>query len=44
MFGSLMPVWTRCGLHANWADAEGGPKIVHAFLPRDYDGWRMVKT
>jgi alkylation response protein AidB-like acyl-CoA dehydrogenase len=44
MFGSLMPVWTRCGLHATWADAEGGPKVVHAFLPRDYDGWRMVET
>src|SRR5439155_1311929 len=33
MFGSLMPVWTRMGLHATWADADGGPKIVHAFLP-----------
>jgi alkylation response protein AidB-like acyl-CoA dehydrogenase len=44
MFGSLMPVWTRCGLHATRADAEGGPKVVHAFLPRDYDGWRMVET
>jgi alkylation response protein AidB-like acyl-CoA dehydrogenase len=44
MFGSLMPVWTRMGLHATWADAEGGPKIVHAFLPRSYDGWRMVET
>ena len=44
MFGSLMPVWTRCGLHATWADADGGPKIVHAFLPRNYDGWRTVET
>jgi len=44
MFGSLMPVWTRMGLHATWADAEGGPKVVHAFLPRDYDGWHMVET
>jgi alkylation response protein AidB-like acyl-CoA dehydrogenase len=44
MFGSLMPVWTRCGLHATWAGAEGGPKVVHAFLPRDYGGWRMVET
>ena len=38
MFGSLAPVWTRYGLHAMWADAEGGPKIVHAFLPRDTPG------
>jgi alkylation response protein AidB-like acyl-CoA dehydrogenase len=44
MFGSLMPVWTRMGLHGTWADAEGGPKVVHAFLPRNYDGWRMVET
>ena len=35
MFGTLAPVWTRYGLHAIWADAEGGPKIVHAYLPRD---------
>ena len=44
MFGSLMPVWTRCGLHATWADAEGGPKIVHAFMPRSHDGWSAVET
>jgi alkylation response protein AidB-like acyl-CoA dehydrogenase len=44
MFGSLMPVWTRMGLHATWADAEGGPKIVHAFLPRNHDGYRIVET
>jgi alkylation response protein AidB-like acyl-CoA dehydrogenase len=44
MFGSLMPVWTRYGLHAMWADAEGGPQIVHAFLPREADGYRIVET
>lgn len=44
MFGSLMPVWTRMGLHAMWADAEDGPKIVHAFLPRDSAGCRIVET
>ncbi len=44
MFGSLAPVWTRYGLHAAWAGAEGGPKIVHAFLPRDQDGYRIVET
>jgi alkylation response protein AidB-like acyl-CoA dehydrogenase len=37
-------VWTRYGLHATWADAEGGPKVVHAFLPRDHDGYRIVET
>jgi len=44
MFGSLAPVWTRYGLHAMWADAEGGPRIVHAFLPRDSGGYRIVET
>ena len=44
MFGSLAPVWTRCGIHATWADADGGPKIVHAFMPRDTAGYRMVET
>ena len=44
MFGSLAPVWTRYGLHATWADAEGGPRIVHAFLPRSHDGYRIEET
>jgi alkylation response protein AidB-like acyl-CoA dehydrogenase len=44
MFGSLAPVWTRCGIHATWADADGGPKVVHAFMPRDTAGYRMVET
>jgi alkylation response protein AidB-like acyl-CoA dehydrogenase len=44
MFGSLTPAWTRMGLHAMWADAEGGPKIVHAFLPRDAGGCRITET
>jgi alkylation response protein AidB-like acyl-CoA dehydrogenase len=44
MFGSLAPVWTRYGLHGLWADAEGGPKIVHGFLPRDAKGYKIVET
>jgi alkylation response protein AidB-like acyl-CoA dehydrogenase len=44
MFGSLAPVWTRYGLHGLWADAEGGPKVVHGFLPRDAKGYRIVET
>ena len=39
-----MPVWTRCGLHATWADAEGGAKIVHAFMPRSQADWHTVET
>ncbi len=44
MFCSLAPVWTRYGMHAMWADADGGPKVVHAFLPRSHDGYRIVET
>jgi alkylation response protein AidB-like acyl-CoA dehydrogenase len=44
MFGSLAPVWTRYGLHALWPDADGGPKVVHAFMPRDATGYRIVET
>ena len=44
MFGTLAPVFTRYGLHAMWADTEGGPKIVHAFMPRDTASSRIVKT
>jgi len=44
MFCSLAPAWTRYGLHATWADADGGPKIVHAFLPRSHTGYRIVET
>jgi alkylation response protein AidB-like acyl-CoA dehydrogenase len=43
-FGSLTPVWTRLGLHAQDNDDPTGPKIVHAFLPRDTDGYRVVET
>lgn len=44
MFGSLTPVWTRFGLHAMDAEAEGGPQIVHAFMPRDADGYSIKET
>jgi alkylation response protein AidB-like acyl-CoA dehydrogenase len=44
MFGSLAPVFTRYGMHAMWADAEGGPKIVHVFMPRETPGYRIVET
>lgn len=44
MFGSLAPVWTRYGIHALWDGGEGGPQIVHGFLPRDSSGYRIVDT
>jgi alkylation response protein AidB-like acyl-CoA dehydrogenase len=44
MFGSLSPVFTRYGMHATWADADGGPKIVHVFMPRETPGYRIAET
>lgn len=44
MFGSLAPVFTRYGTHALWADAEGGPKVVHLLMPRDAENYRVVET
>jgi alkylation response protein AidB-like acyl-CoA dehydrogenase len=44
MFGSLAPVFTRYGCHAMWADAEGGPKVIHAFMPRETPGYKIVET
>jgi alkylation response protein AidB-like acyl-CoA dehydrogenase len=43
-FGSLTPVWTRLGIHASDADHEGGPHVVHAFMPRDTEGYRIEET
>jgi alkylation response protein AidB-like acyl-CoA dehydrogenase len=37
-FGSLGPVWTRLGIHALDVGDPDGPKVVHAFVPRDADG------
>jgi alkylation response protein AidB-like acyl-CoA dehydrogenase len=42
-FGSLSPVWTFLGLHG--MDTSGPtPKVVHAFLPRDTEGFRIEET
>ncbi|MDO8475715.1 MAG: acyl-CoA dehydrogenase family protein [Candidatus Rokubacteria bacterium] len=43
-FSSLTPVWTRLGLHAMNAADPGGPKIVHAFLPREAKGYTIKET
>ncbi len=42
-FGSLSPVWTFLGLHG--MDTSGpAPQIVHAFMPRDTEGYRIEET
>ena len=43
-FGSLSPVWTRLGLHAQDNADPLNPKVVHAFLPRDASGYRIDET
>ncbi|GAC1321318.1 MAG: acyl-CoA dehydrogenase family protein [Acidimicrobiales bacterium] len=44
IFGSLSPVWTRLGLHAMDTSDPDNPKVVHAFMPRDADGYKIVET
>jgi alkylation response protein AidB-like acyl-CoA dehydrogenase len=43
-FGSLTPVWTRLGLHAMDMSDPSSPKIIHAFMPRDANGYRIVES
>jgi alkylation response protein AidB-like acyl-CoA dehydrogenase len=43
-FGSLSPVWDWLGLHAMDTSDPKAPKVVHAFLPRTSDGYRIVET
>ncbi len=43
-FGSLTPVWTYLGLHGMDASDPSAPKIVHAFMPRDTEGYRVDET
>jgi alkylation response protein AidB-like acyl-CoA dehydrogenase len=43
-FGSLTPVWTYLGLHGIDTSDPGKPKIVHAFMPRDTEGYRIEQT
>jgi len=43
-FGSLSPVWDWLGVHAMDTSNPGAPKVVHAFLSRKSDGYRIVDT
>ena len=44
MFGSLSPVWTRLGLHAQDNSDPAHPIVVHAFLPREASGFHVEET
>jgi alkylation response protein AidB-like acyl-CoA dehydrogenase len=43
-FGSLSPVWTYLGIHGMDTADPTGPKIVHAFMPRDTEGYQVEET
>jgi alkylation response protein AidB-like acyl-CoA dehydrogenase len=43
-FGSLTPVWTYLGLHGMDAHDPAAPVIVHGFMPRSTEGYRVVST
>jgi alkylation response protein AidB-like acyl-CoA dehydrogenase len=43
-FGSLSPVWTYLGLHGMDTADPAAPKVVHAFMPRDTEGYRIEET
>jgi alkylation response protein AidB-like acyl-CoA dehydrogenase len=44
IFGSLTPVWTRLGVHAMDTSDPDNPVVVHAFLPREAKGYKIVET
>ena len=43
-FGSLTPAWTYLGLHGMDTSEPSSPKIVHAFMPRDTEGYHVEET
>ena len=43
-FGSLTTVWTYLGIHGMDASNPAAPVIVHAFMPRNTEGYRIQAT
>jgi alkylation response protein AidB-like acyl-CoA dehydrogenase len=43
-FGSLTPVWTYLGLHGMDLGDPAHPKVVHAFMPRNTEGYVIRDT
>jgi alkylation response protein AidB-like acyl-CoA dehydrogenase len=44
VFGSLSPVWTYLGVHGMDTSDPAGPRIVHGFLHRSADDYRIEET
>ena len=43
-FGSLTPVWTYLGVHGMDMSDPAAPKVVHGFMSRDTEGYRIEST
>jgi alkylation response protein AidB-like acyl-CoA dehydrogenase len=43
-FGSLTPVWTYLGIHGMDLRDPAAPKVVHGFMPRNTEGYRIEDT
>ena len=43
-FGNLSPVWTYLGIHGMDTSDPQAPKIVHAFMPRNTQGYTIKDT
>ncbi len=43
-FGSLTPVWSYLGLHGQDNSDPSNPMIVHAFMPRDTQGYEIMQV
>lgn len=43
-FSSLSPVWTSLGLHGMDTSDPSAPTIVHAFMPRDTEGYHIEEA
>jgi alkylation response protein AidB-like acyl-CoA dehydrogenase len=43
-FGSLSPVWSFLGIHGMDTADPARPTIVHAFMPRDTEGYRIEQN
>ncbi len=43
-FGSLSPVWTYLGIHGMDLSDPAKPMVIHGFMPRDSEGYRVVEN
>jgi Acyl-CoA dehydrogenases len=43
-FGSLTPVWSYLGLHGMDMSDPAHPMVIHAFMPRETEGCKIVHT